>query len=128
MTTRRHFLCQSAAVGAAGVAGILTPAGAAARPAEPSDPLLDAINDYRAGMAAYCALPDFKTREEEDAAIAVTYGPPFKVLDDWDRPAQSADAAREALRIVIDEQLLASGMAEALVTAALAYLDEDART
>jgi hypothetical protein len=92
--------------------------------AEPHDPLLDAINDYRAGSAAYCALPETETMEEEEAAVAETYGPPFKVLDSWDRPAQTMTAAREALRLVIDEQLLNGDMAEALVTAALAFLDK----
>lgn len=89
-----------------------------------NDPLLDAISAYRAGMAAYSAREEFSTFEEEDAAIAETYGPPFKVLDDWDQPAQSLSAVREALRLVVDEQLLASGMSEGLVIAALAYLDQ----
>lgn len=118
--TRRAIF---AAVPAVGLAAIVP---AAAMAVAVRDPLFDAINDYRDGMAEYCARPEFATVEEEDAAIAETYGPSFKVLDNWERPAQSMIAAREALRLVLDEQLLTGGMAEALVTAALAFLDGEA--
>lgn len=89
------------------------------------EPLVEAIDAYRTGMSAYNRIPESPYGDgEEDANIARTYGPPFDVLDGWDQPALTAKGAREALRLVLDEQMLSSGFAENMVRAALCWLEK----
>lgn len=87
-----------------------------------SDPLLKAIADYRAGLAAYNATPDCVTNAIEDQVIACTYGPPMAVLNNWEEPAQSLEGAVEALRTAVDEGGY-SGLLDQMLKAALGYFD-----
>lgn len=115
---RRRFLLNTTLAGAA--VAVAAPVAAAADP----DPLLAAIADYRAGMENYSGREEFSSFEEEDAAIAETYGPPFKVLNNWEAPAATLAGARAALRLVIDEGMLYGGFTENMVVAALGFLDQ----
>ena len=49
---------------------------------EGHDPLLDAIQAFRAGLADYSAnAPD--DNDEADAYVEMSYGPPMEVLEEW---------------------------------------------
>lgn len=85
------------------------------------DPLLDAIAAYRAGT------DDFNRNAPDDddawpAYVEVSYGPPMRVLEQWGRPATSAEAALAALSLLNEDQHLLSDMAEAMFAAVEGYL------
>lgn len=119
---RRNAL---AAIPACGLAAIVP---AAAEAVTVRDPIIDAINAYRTGMAAYNGREDFANREEEDAAIAETWGPPMAVLGAWDKPAVSRQGALEALRFAIEEaeEYSCSEMLTNAARAALRYFEQEA--
>ena len=117
---RRRFLTGTAIAGAS--VAVAVPAVAA----ELHDPLLEAIEAFRDGNRRFCALPeDFAPYADEDEAIEATYGPPLEALNEWDDPAQSLAGVREAIRIVLKEGCLGNWMEASLLTAALAYLDQE---
>lgn len=91
-------------------------------PAYAEDPLVDAIGDFRAGMAAYSAADD----ESPEFANA-TYGAPMDVLSEWDQPARTRQGAIAALKLAKEElsDFLSNGPALPMVTAALAYFDRE---
>lgn len=65
--------------------------------------LLQAIDAYYAGLAAFNALTDPGDGAEADAAIAATYGSAIQALEQWGRPAESREAAIEALKVAKKE-------------------------
>ncbi|WP_192178826.1 hypothetical protein [Mesorhizobium amorphae] len=92
--------------------------------AEGHDPLLDAINAYRAGLADFNAY----SPEDDDAADAYadqSYGPPMTALGEWEAPATTRAGAMEALRLIAEENSLFVGspLVEPLLAAALAYFE-----
>ncbi|MBX5008156.1 hypothetical protein [Rhizobium lentis] len=89
------------------------------------DSLLVAIDAYRLGCVEFCKLPD-DDPEDEEAAIAATYGPPMEVLEEWDRPARSREAVVAALELLKSEQLVVGDMGNALLDACLLGLKEGA--
>ncbi|KQX35310.1 hypothetical protein ASD04_14815 [Devosia sp. Root436] len=88
-----------------------------------SDPLLKAIADYRAGLAAYSATPDVVTNALEQEVIACTYGPPRAVLNEWKLPAQSLAEVHQAIRVALDEGVV-SDVQERMLEAALGFFEE----
>jgi len=81
--SRRTFLAASTVL-------VATPAVAAA---SAPDPLLELINELKAGDAAFAAGPSIMTTEEENALIATTYGPPWqRVVNDCPIPTTAAGA------------------------------------
>lgn len=88
-----------------------------------SDPLIKAIEDYRAGLVAYNSTPDCVTNAIEDQVIACTYGPAMAVLNTWEEPAQSLEGAVEALRTALAEGGC-SDLGDQMLKAALAYFDK----
>jgi len=88
------------------------------------DPLLNAIKAYHAGCAAYSASSaEFEERNDEATLVAATYGPPMTALCHWDAPATSSAGAIEALKLIKSESMLIDGMGEAMVDAAIGYLE-----
>lgn len=86
------------------------------------DPLFAAIAAYREGNRRFCERPSPRGVEEEEAAIAATYGPPMQALVDWDKPAMSLQSAIDALQVTLDEQCFIDEIGEAMIKAVLAYL------
>ena len=111
---RRRMLAGAVAIPACGLAAIVPAAAMTA------DPLLDAINAFRAGDAAYAAQDG-----EDEEAIEATYGPPFRALSEWEQPATSLVAVREAVRLAVERGGICCPASEAALTAALAYLDQE---
>lgn len=111
---------RAALMGLAASSAAVLPAAAA--PA--NDPLFAAILDYRAGNAAFEALPIAETQEDENAQVRATYGPPMQRLNSWSAPATSLRGVAEAIRIVLDEDDFGCFLSRPVLSAALAYLDE----
>ncbi|MBB4272345.1 hypothetical protein [Rhizobium mongolense] len=121
--TRRNALGLMAAV-------TIPPTVVAAAPianATVADPLIEAINAYRAGIA------DFNQNAPEDDEGANAYGeiswlPPFKALENWTAPATTRDGAMAALRLAVDEDEVGdSPLVGTMMRAALAYLEQEGR-
>lgn len=90
------------------------------------DPLITAIDAYKAGMAAYEGKEEFETQEAEDAAIAATYGPAFEVLENWDQPATTRAGALEALRLAAKGNgIVGIDIQENMIDAALGYFERE---
>lgn len=81
-------------------------------------------------MEAYWRLPIVKqvhvTDEDMDAAVETTYGPPLAVLDTWNRPAVTRAGAVAALKYVQTEVTGLGDGIDAMVKAALGYLESGA--
>lgn len=100
-----------------------------AKPAIQMDPLIQAIQAYRAGLAAYNAAGDDLPDDDEAELHSATIGGPDAVLSGWKKPAVSRDAAIAAISLAEEElvQFGGSPVATAMKAAALAYWDTDAR-
>ena len=87
------------------------------------DPLVDAIDAYRKGLAAFNATPSAIIELDDDAVIARTYGPPMRVLMEWEAPAKTLTGAIAAIHLADEESIsfTASLIAENMVKAAIAY-------
>jgi hypothetical protein len=93
--------------------------------AMPADPLIAAIDAYRAGMAAYDGREEFETQEAEQAAIAATYGPAFEVLENWDQPATTRAGAVEALRLAAKGHgIVGLDIQQNMIEAALGFFEQ----
>jgi len=92
-----------------------------------TDPLVDAVANFRAGMDAFNHGPSTDDEEEEAARIEATYGPPLEVMKEWTQPAHTIEGVVEALRLAADEnyQFSGSDVAQNMVLAALGYFDPD---
>lgn len=121
MADSRHITRRAAIVGLAASASVLPVIACEAS----ADPIVGAIRDFRAGLAAFNALPNEVTDKNEDQAINATYGPPQQILMDWEAPAKSHEGAVEALRLARDEaaEFAYSAISDNMVIAALAYLE-----
>lgn len=94
----------------------------------PPDPLLDLINSYRSGIAAWNAIPEeMITRGNEEELTRATYGEFQDALSEAAPAATSLAGVRAALKLAIDEDGFCDTIAEGAVRAALAYFDGRAR-
>ncbi|MCS3742015.1 hypothetical protein [Rhizobium sp. BK661] len=95
----------------------------------PEDALADAIEAYRCGNMAFIAIDEHEwpSHGGEDAVIAKTYGRPLEVLQNWEQPALTRQAAIEALRLAREDSTNfdASPTVSAMVAAALAYFENE---
>ncbi|CVI58826.1 hypothetical protein CFBP4996_19615 [Agrobacterium leguminum] len=93
----------------------------------PVDPVIVAVQAYRDGNKAFEAIPsaDHHKHGGEEAVIAKTYGPPLKVLKEWDAPCTSKEGAITALRHALEEcdAFSCSDSLTAMTRAALLYLE-----
>lgn len=88
------------------------------------DPLVTTIRQYRAGMAAFDAIPDdYLTPQEEEELTQATYGPAQDLLMRNVLPTTSLAGVREALRLALDEHGFCCSIAENAVRSALTYLE-----
>ncbi|MDC9808426.1 hypothetical protein [Rhizobium binxianense] len=87
------------------------------------DQLLALIAAYRAGMREFASLPDFSTREEEDAAEDRTFAPHSRALKNWTGPATSRQGAIEALKFMIEEDMFNDMAGKPLARAVIAFLE-----
>jgi len=119
--SRRSFLRAMPVAGAA----VALPTIAVAAPAV-SDPLVEAINAYRAGMQDYNGNSPDDTQGADDY-IEVSYGPPMERLEAWKAPAITRKGAVEALRLAIKENsdYYANSLVGSMVLAALGYLEQN---
>jgi hypothetical protein len=124
--TRRRMFTGAAAIPAWGLTAIVP---AAALSVAIHDPIIDAVNAYYDGIAAFEAVneEDFDLHGGEDALIEKTYGAPLDALDDWDQPALTRDGAIAALRFAVKEHgaFWHSEGTGGMVKAALAYLERE---
>jgi hypothetical protein len=117
---RRGLLVGLASLPVIGGAVALSP------PATASDPLAEAIAEYRAGMADFAAIPsDDITMENEEAHVMATYGPSFDRLWHDCPPATSLRGVAEAIRFTIESQSICCSSSENTLRAALAFLDRE---
>ena len=86
----------------------------------PLDPLVAQIAAYRAGLAAFEALPDDMTDAEAERHAMATWKP-FFLADSYPIPTTAIGAA-EALRVALDEND-AGEFVTAMIHAALGYLE-----
>ena len=92
--------------------------------AAPQDRLYDAIGAYRKGSEAFDAIPcEQITPENEERLICETYGAAQEVLENWDRPAETAKGALEAMRVISERAIFEDLMGEPLCHAVLGYLE-----
>ena len=94
-------------------------------PAETLEPLLAAIRNYKRGLAEF----NFRTFDTDDdkwnELAEVTYVPHLDALTDWDAPATSAEAAKQALRLCLQDEGGIMGNEDAvsaMIKAAYGYL------
>ena len=85
---------------------------------------------YQAGNAAYNDHPASRTTgltaDQQAAAIAETYGPPFAVLSNWDSPATTREEALAALRLAEEEAPSGFYVLINMLGAALDYFEREA--
>lgn len=94
-------------------------------PAEAPDPLLAVIRNYKRGLAEF----NFRTFDTDDDKwndlAEETYVPHLDAITEWDQPATSAEAAKQALRLCLmdDGGIMGNeGAVNAMVKAAYGYL------
>jgi hypothetical protein len=122
MLTRRQLISTSSAVAAIGVAGVAPLAAHAAV----ADPLLDAVNAYRAALADYNANAPMDANAEADAYAEISWRPLFRALMNWTAPATTREGAMAALRLAVDEEDTGdSPLVGPMIRAALAYLEQE---
>ncbi|OJF97573.1 hypothetical protein [Pararhizobium antarcticum] len=89
------------------------------------DPIISAIQAYKDGCVAFCAVPEDEMEQDEENVIARTYGAPMEILENWDQPAMTQEGAIVALRLMRDEHLYIDGFGGAMFAAALAYFEQN---
>lgn len=94
-------------------------------PDETLEPLLAAIRNYKRGLAEF----NFRTFDTDDdkwnELAEVTYVPHLDALTDWDAPATSSEAAKQALRLCLQDEggiMGNEGAVSAMIKAAYGYL------
>jgi hypothetical protein len=121
---RRRLLLGLASASAVAATAPIPQADATPLPATPYDPLIAHIADFRSGVADYNANAP-EDDDEADAYADVTYGPPLKILSEWEAPAMSLASAIEALRLAASESedFAGSPVGRAMLRAALGYFE-----
>jgi hypothetical protein len=91
------------------------------------DPVADAIQAYRDGNKAFCAIKekDWLSHGGHDAVIAQTYGPALDALDNWNQAAVTKLGAMAALRFALEEaeDNYCEPSIKSMMRAALGYLE-----
>ncbi len=91
------------------------------------DPITDAIQAYRDGEKAFCAIKekDWPSHGGHEAVIDKTYRPPMHVLDNWNQAAVTKLGAMAALRFALEESedFWCEPSVKAMMRAALGYLE-----
>lgn len=128
MVTRRSLLAALPVAPLAATATFAAQEAQAHNAAKRPDPLLAAINAYRAGRQAFDDLDESAFtaggREAEDRLVATTYGPPQDVLLNDAPQASSLAGVREAIRLAFEEEeAFDNRLVENALRSALAYLD-----
>ncbi|SFJ57249.1 hypothetical protein [Aerobium aerolatum] len=142
--SRRRALTSLAAIPALGTAAVAPamaePIEGYIRPADvpkmplgfrsgpiPPDPMLEAINAYRAGRKAFLAVHDnaLVGQEVEDEVAATTYGPAHDAILHNTPETKSLAGVREAIRLAFEEDGFIDRIAENALRSALAYLDRE---
>lgn len=72
--------------------------------AAPMDPALDLVLRYRAGMDAFCELPECDDHEEEARLVAATYGGPWEEMVTAFPTPLTRHGAIETARLLVQEQ------------------------
>ncbi len=85
--------------------------------------LVDMINEYRAGSAAFHGWENFNYPNEE-IAIARTYGPAMSALSVWSAPVESLEEVREVVRLAISDEGTCDDIVKEPLRAALIYLEK----
>lgn len=67
------------------------------------DPVVEAVQAYRAGMDDYNANAPVED-ELANAYAAQTYEPPMRVLMAWDQPATTKEGALAAIEMALEER------------------------
>jgi len=96
--------------------------------AEPVDPLLYLVREYRHRLAVFDTSPLTMT-DEEDAALAATWEPLYEQLCFAPPNATTLKGAIEAVRLVRDEEAKCGNQPDMTVNvlnAALSYLEQEA--
>lgn len=127
--SRRHLL-GAALAGTAISAAAFVPAGLGiTSSAEPVDPIIDAIDAFYRGSAAFGQIKEdeWPALGGEGAVVHATYGAPLIALQAWSQPAVSRVGAIKALRFAHNEaaELGAEPTVIAMLAAALAHLDAE---
>ncbi len=95
----------------------------------PVDPLLDLIDRYSSGVAAWRAIPpEAITSANEDELTRTTYGEFQDALSEAAPAATSLVGVRAALQLAVDEDGFSDTITKGAVRAALAYFDGRALT
>jgi hypothetical protein len=123
-SNRRHFLLNTAIIGAA--VAVAVPAAAGARSIH--DPLLDAIETYRRGIADFNAKAPMGDDDLFDAYADISWKPAMRRLEEWTEPARTLRGAIEAVRFAYEETTTfeASPMVQPVLAAAIAYFEREA--
>jgi hypothetical protein len=92
-----------------------------------ADPLGAACAAYAAALEDYNANAPSEDDAAANAYAAMTWKPARDVLENWTEPAVSRDGAMAALRLAAQEEDTGySGLTSPLLTAALAYFEQEA--
>lgn len=90
--------------------------------------MLAAVQAYRVGTKAFEAIPsrDHHKHGGEEAVIEKTYGPPMRVLNDWDAPCRTREGAIAALQHALEEgdAFSCSDSLTSMTRAALNFLED----
>lgn len=93
-----------------------------------ADPVLAAVQAYRVGTKAFEAIPSWDHHKHggEEAVIEKTYGPPMRVLNDWDTPCKTREGAIAALQHALEEgdAFSCSDSLTSMTRAALNFLED----
>ena len=88
------------------------------------DPLIDAIQAYRDGVARMDAITNEEiTRENEERLVSETYGPHLDKLLTWDKPALTREGAIAALKFMEDQHVFVDDLGKIMRLAVLRYLE-----
>ncbi|WP_427026575.1 hypothetical protein ACP4J4_20370 (plasmid) [Aureimonas ureilytica] len=124
---RRQLLATTGAVASLALcAGIVAGApGCTPAPAAEPDALLDLVNEYREGLAAFNASGDLSPQEDR-ALQAATWGAPYDRLCTAPPVATTLAGALAGIRLVADEEENCGQQPDLTINvlrAALAYFD-----
>lgn len=93
-----------------------------------ADPVLAAVQAYRIGTKAFESIPSWDHHKHggEEAVIEKTYGPPMRVLNNWDTPCRTRNGAIAALQHALEEgdAFSCSDSLTSMTRAALNFLED----
>lgn len=88
------------------------------------DPILSAIESFRAGLEDYNKNAPTDSDIEANSYAEISYRGPLRVIQEWKMPAQSSDGAIAALRLAVQaDQDGDYSLVGPMVAAALSYFE-----